>query len=349
MRLISVIVPVYNVDQYLGACIESIRKQTYPNLEILLINDGSTDDSGTICDNYSLKDCRIKVTHKKNEGVSSARNTGIKQAKGDYIAFIDPDDEVHPEMYEKLCDAAENHNADITVCPIKTINLVLNTTSVSKTMDEYKCLNEEQIKNRLLPSLLEGKTYSFISSVNKLYKRSIFNKNNIYFNTDKTHSEDAHLNFALIEVVKKIAFIDFPYYLYYRRQRGSLTEVFRPDLFDYITDNKRMMLQLCEKYNLTKHHAIVKNHFTNVTLSYMQEVICSAIPTDNEKKAIINTIINSKEFKHDLNHYHAPSFYYRYLKLLILLKRVSFFRLSVSSKVYLQDRLRRSQKSLQEV
>ncbi|PYZ96960.1 hypothetical protein CR205_14905 [Alteribacter lacisalsi] len=100
MKSISIVVPIYNVDQYLEASIESIMKQTYQNLEILLVNDCSTYNSGINSNDFSLIDSRIKVVHKKNEGVSSARNVGIQQGKVDYIAFIDPDHEVYLEMYE---------------------------------------------------------------------------------------------------------------------------------------------------------------------------------------------------------------------------------------------------------
>ena len=101
MPKLSIIVPVYNVDKYLERCIRSILNQTYENFEIILVNDGSTDNSGIICENYSKVDSRIRVIHKKNEGVSSARNIGVDNAKGKYIGFIDPDDYINKYMYEK--------------------------------------------------------------------------------------------------------------------------------------------------------------------------------------------------------------------------------------------------------
>ena len=100
MELISVIVPVYNVESYLEKCIESIQNQSYKSLEIILVNDGSTDSSGDICDKYAAHDKRIKVIHKKNGGLSSARNAGLEVANGDYIAFVDSDDYIEITMYE---------------------------------------------------------------------------------------------------------------------------------------------------------------------------------------------------------------------------------------------------------
>ena len=114
--LISVIVPVYNAAEYLPNCIKSILAQTYRNLEIILINDGSTDESGSICDEYAQKDKRITVIHKKNGGVSTARNTGLDRATGQYIGFVDADDTVMPDMYEKLFDTINKHSKHIAVC-----------------------------------------------------------------------------------------------------------------------------------------------------------------------------------------------------------------------------------------
>ena len=116
MELISVIVPVYNVESYVAECIESIQNQTYMNLEIILVNDGSTDNSGDICDQYATYDERIKVIHKENAGVSAARNTGIEAANGDYIAFVDSDDYIAPNMYEDMLRILKENDLDILEC-----------------------------------------------------------------------------------------------------------------------------------------------------------------------------------------------------------------------------------------
>ena len=114
--LISVIIPVYNVAPYLAACLDSVVSQTYRNLEILLIDDGSTDKSGAICDEYATKDLRIKVVHQANGGVSAARNKGLEIAQGEYIGFVDPDDLTLPQMYETLLDFLRRDKADVSAC-----------------------------------------------------------------------------------------------------------------------------------------------------------------------------------------------------------------------------------------
>ena len=131
MYLISVIIPVYNIEQYLPRCLDSVIAQTYNNLEIILVDDGSTDSSGEICDKYSLLDNRIKVIHKSNGGVSSARNEGLEVAKGDYIGFVDGDDIIEKDMYQILLDNAIKYHCEMSCCQIDTISVDGVRTSIN--------------------------------------------------------------------------------------------------------------------------------------------------------------------------------------------------------------------------
>lgn len=114
--LISVIIPVYNVEKYLHRCLDSVIAQTYQNLEIICVDDGSIDDSGKICDQYAVRDARIKVIHQENQGLSAARNRGLDAAEGEYIAFVDSDDYILEDMYKKMLDKLLNYNVDLCVC-----------------------------------------------------------------------------------------------------------------------------------------------------------------------------------------------------------------------------------------
>ena len=114
--LISIIIPVYKVEKYLEKCIESVLKQTYTNLQIILVDDGSPDNCGKICDEYAKKDSRIEVIHKINGGLSDARNVGINRANGRYIGFVDSDDYIKEDMYEKLINLIKEYNADVSIC-----------------------------------------------------------------------------------------------------------------------------------------------------------------------------------------------------------------------------------------
>ncbi|QGS69684.1 glycosyltransferase [Oceanobacillus sp. 143] len=174
---ISIIVPIYNVEKYLEACLNSILAQSYFDFELILVNDGSLDRSGEICDLYAEKDNRIRVIHKMNGGVSSARNKGINTANGKYIGFVDPDDTILPTMFELLIKSALEHNADIVVSPFTTINLIENKVSRSAVWEEIHCvIDKKNIEKQLVPKLLNDNYYgySIIPCWNKLYKKVIF-------------------------------------------------------------------------------------------------------------------------------------------------------------------------------
>lgn len=120
MTLISVIVPVYKAEKYIERCICSILRQTFQNIEVILVDDGSPDKSGEICDMWALKDKRIKVIHQKNAGAGAARNAGLRVAKGEYIGFVDSDDWIEPQMYEVMYNAIEKYSADVGMCNISS-------------------------------------------------------------------------------------------------------------------------------------------------------------------------------------------------------------------------------------
>ena len=154
MYLISIIVPVYNVESYLKKCLESIINQTYKNIEIILIDDGSTDSSGKICDDYANKDKRIKVIHKQNGGVSDARNTALDICRGDYIGFIDSDDYIELDMYETLLKFLLNNNLDVAMCSSYTVK---NKQLIRcKNFKPYILTGKEAIINDLLINKYKG-------------------------------------------------------------------------------------------------------------------------------------------------------------------------------------------------
>lgn len=144
MDLISVIIPVYNVEMYLEQCLDSVLSQTYHNLEVILVDDGSADTSGTICDQYKEKDARVKVIHKKNGGLSSARNAGLELAKGDWIGFVDSDDYLAPEMYEALLAIARTADADIALTYFQCVDRDGNLESCTWT-DEVTVFGEGEL------------------------------------------------------------------------------------------------------------------------------------------------------------------------------------------------------------
>ncbi len=215
--LVSVVIPVYNVERYMEKCIESVRNQTLKNIEIILVDDGSTDTSGTKCDSYAF-DKRVKIIHKKNGGLSDARNCGIKAASASYVGFIDSDDYIDEDMYEVLYQTITEENADIAFCGIYSCYASGMKPAYVKTSGRFITDSEGAIE-----LVLRGKLAS-VSAVNKLYKRELLDEHS--FPVGKT-SEDAHFIIAHLTKIKKAAFDMSPKYYYIHREGTITTRPFR--------------------------------------------------------------------------------------------------------------------------
>lgn len=213
-ELISVIVPVYNVEKYLKKCIESILGQTYQNIEIILVDDGSTDNSGKICDEYKKTDTRIKVVHKENGGLSDARNKGIDVSAGAYIMFVDSDDYISSKMVEILYERIIEDKADIAICNVSSVDEYYNDLNERNIHPPIKreVLNSSEAMCRI--SQIDG--WNYVIACNKLYKRYIFL--DIKFPYQKIH-EDEFIIHRVFDKCARISCTDQA--LYYYVQRGE--------------------------------------------------------------------------------------------------------------------------------
>lgn len=215
-KLISVIVPIFNNSKYIERCVESIRKQTYKNIEIILVDDGSTDNSYEIIDELAKEDDRIITIHQQNSGVTIARLNGVKKASGEWIGFVDGDDEIEINMYEQLMKNALKNNADISHCGLQMI--------FKEHTHYFYNTHQEIVQDNLagLKDLLEGK---FIEPaiVNKLFRKSLFfdliNNNKMDYSIRET--EDLLMNFWLFKDAKKSVFQDICYYHYFIRDDST--------------------------------------------------------------------------------------------------------------------------------
>lgn len=211
-KLVSVIIPAYNIEDYIGRCLDSIISQTYKNLEIIVVDDGSRDYTGEILDNYAKKDRRIKVIHKENGGVSSARNKGIEAAEGDYIGFIDGDDLIEPEMYKTLVDLLEEENADIAHCGYQMV--------FPDRIDYYHNTGKKKIQTTEegLKDLLSGEMIE-PGLVNKLYKKELIK--NCRLNETVKINEDLLMNYQLFKLSQKSVYYDITPYSYMIRSSSA--------------------------------------------------------------------------------------------------------------------------------
>lgn len=242
--LISVIVPVYNVAQYLEKSIASIQQQTYQNLEIILVDDGSTDESGRLCEQIAEQDERVLVYHKENEGLSQARNDGLKQAHGDYVIFIDSDDYIHSEMIASLYQQLVKEDADVSSCGVMNVYANSESPQSANQDDYFVCDTETFLKEYLIGEKIPG------TICNKLIKKEIaaqltFPKGLIY--------EDAYYHFDLVKITKKYVVNTKPYYYYFHRGDSITTKPYAEKDLAYIDIYQKFYTEVIREYpNLTE-------------------------------------------------------------------------------------------------
>lgn len=233
--LISIIVPVYNVEKYLKRCVDSILSQTYKNFECILVDDGSTDSSGKLCDEYANRDSRIKVIHKKNGGQADARNVGMDTAIGEYIGFVDSDDRIHPQMYEILINTAIKENTDMTVCKYSEVEE--NTCeSIYINYDINKIEYETYYGKEMLDEYFTKNFCYRCSTVvwTKLYKKKVLQK--LRFPVG-VYYEDSAIVLDTIERSEKIALIDAELYFYLQRENSTMHSQYSPKWFQGVYNN----------------------------------------------------------------------------------------------------------------
>lgn len=216
-KLISVIVPVYNVEAYLERCVDSILKQTYKELEIILVDDGATDSSGELCDQLAKKDDRIIVIHKKNGGLSDARNAGIDASRGEYLSFIDSDDFIHPMFMEVLLQLCETTQCNISKCGMQEVE---GDTFVSEgeKEDTYKLYSAEEYLEKI------NRVNAGFSVCNKLFHRELFST--IKFPYAKLH-EDVAVIYKLIAMSKKIVEVEYKLYFFYKNPKSITKSIIK--------------------------------------------------------------------------------------------------------------------------
>lgn len=228
-ELISVVVPVYKVEAYLHRCVDSILAQTYKHLEVILVDDGSPDSCGEICDSYLEKDSRIKVIHQKNGGLSAARNAGLEIASGQYILFIDSDDWIKPELCENVLKEAVLHDADIVVFGYSIIDEMHQILS-DQVVKERRLLSGVNAVKSLLSNKLENYAW------NKLYRRELFQT--IRY-PEGFVWEDVGTTYKLFLKAKKIYLLNKSYYFYFQRSTNITSNITTKALYDIFTLRRR--------------------------------------------------------------------------------------------------------------
>lgn len=318
---ISIIIPIYNVEKYLSQCIDSVLNQTYKNLEIILVDDGSPDHCGEICDEYVKKDNRIKVIHKKNAGLGEARNTGLQAATGEYIYFIDSDDWIESDMLQTLLREMKNENADFVMCGFKKCGDGLEAELNRPIRQKQTFTKQKVIKQLLLPMVAQKSDIKEDYTVNmcvwtNLYKRSIIETHHIRFLSEREYlSEDICFNLEYLKYTKHAVLLPDTFYCY-RYNPTSLTSRYKGAEYDMLV---RLYAEVCkivdqiqiedepefrkQRFFLTKTREILFR-LANSNLSLKNRIeICRKILYDK----ILQTVLSEYPVKSYAKKYKIPA------------------------------------------
>lgn len=305
---VSIIVSVFKVEKYLKRCIESLINQTLREIEIILVDDGSPDNSPKICDNYKEKDDRVKVIHKSNGGVSAARNRGLDIAEGDFVLFIDSDDWCENIMIEEMYNRANKDESDIVACSY-TIDYVNNNFSVKKEIG-----TEANYTNNIDEAIYILDSNGMFNVVwNKLYRKKILIDNNILFDISCTTGEDLLFNCVVYTKIKKASFINEKLYHYMREDDDTLVTKYRSNLFDKIKQFNNARNELYKNYNMTDER------YVNVYINKYCENIFLCIPNLyrkntnlkwNDKIEFYKQIFKDQKTNKYIQHYNEKGFHY---------------------------------------
>ena len=238
-KLISVIVPVYRVEKYLDRCIKNILSQTYRNLEIILVDDGSPDECGKICDRYAGLDHRITVIHQKNSGSSGARNAGLGIAHGKYICFVDSDDGIDSKMIETLYRAISRRNDDLALCGHQQVKGNIAPQAFQPDSARIRYMTSDELWQEVF-SRMNNAVW------NKLYRRDLIG--NLRFPVGVIHGEDLIFNLEYLIRCDSAVLIDAPLYHYYMRQGSVTNSFFNENRFDEVV-TKDMAMEIIRKYH----------------------------------------------------------------------------------------------------
>lgn len=244
--LISIIVPIYKVEKFLRKCVDSIIAQTYKNIEIILVDDGSPDKCPEICDEYAKKDSRIRVIHQKNAGLSAARNSGIRVANGEYIGFIDGDDYEEPDMYEKMFVKISENHADLCICNYRYVDEDGNDFPINwKSPLKNECCTPTEAQRKLC----EDGYWYYVTAVNKLYHNRLFKAHGF---KDGILHEDEFIIHHIFDSCRKIVTISDELYNYVQRNNS-------------ITGNKENIHHLDGAYAMLDRYILFKRKYSELS------------------------------------------------------------------------------------
>lgn len=293
-NLVSILMPVYNACEYLEETVDSILNQTYEEFELVIVNDGSSDNTGVICNRLEEKDDRIRVIHKENTGVSDTRNIALDNAKGKYIAFIDSDDSVHKDYLKILLSSIEKSNGQLAVCGFKERKISTNgqIEELSRVFYPKEVIATEDMKDLIMDF---GNSRLLNPLWNKLYSRKIIEENNIRFKEEVETGEDFIFNLQYFRKINNICFSKGELYYYIRRNNNSITYQYIDNMYEKglkIHNLLEDFLKDMNFYNSKNKYILYGNHLMGVFSAFLNLFHKDCKLTLKQKKHYIKAIVN---------------------------------------------------------
>lgn len=302
--LISIIVPIYNVEKYIKQCVDSILAQTYKNIEVILVDDGSPDNCPQICDSYAAIDNRVKVVHKKNGGLMSARQAGLKAASGDYIGFVDGDDWIEPDMYADFARLLDQYSPDMALCEFLYSFPDKDTNSGQLLKKSF--FTKEEMKEQLYGSMLFKEPY-YSFGINpccwsKIFKKELLESNLYNVTPNIKIGEDAAFTYPCLLQADSLAYSE-KYSYHYRVNPESMTKAYDENCESTVMIPYEILKNVFEKYNdcnlmeqldyflLSLVNGVVRNEASSVNkkpISQKKETLKKLAVNPNVSKAVLN-------------------------------------------------------------
>lgn len=296
---LSVIIPVYNVENYLMQCVDSVLQQTYTNLEVILVNDGSTDGSASICNALAETDHRIVVIHQDNAGVSAARNAGIRKATGDYLTFVDSDDWIEREMYKTMLETAQaNGSPDVVMCDFMNV-LGKEKLKIGSHLQAGMYQKKEIIKE-IYPTLLVTEDFGripIVSACTCMFRTELFNKYLLFFDEELRYSEDYLFMAAVMINAESYYYLKDFYFYNYRQIEESRSKKYQPTWWENLINLNRKLKSLLsnnKEYNFERQ---VKLQLIHSVLLVSGSILAHIDISTKEKIELHQKLLNNASVK----------------------------------------------------
>lgn len=333
---VSIIIPIYNVEKYLDRCIQSVLKQSYENLEIILVDDGSPDRSPDMCDEYSKIDQRVKVVHKENGGLSDARNAGLEVAKGDYIVFLDSDDYVDLTMVEDAVRTMEEYSYDVVVWGYYTDFVDMEEKLISSRKSSF--ISGNFSKTDLGDLIITNEIIGILGYAwNKMYKKDLLIENDLKFTKGLSLIEDIVFNGQALIKADKISFINKPYVHYMQRPRETLGSRFYENYFDLKTMAVSSVENMLYEWGKTENEiSLITSHIKFNALKSTTKLLSNAENYNKKEKLVyLCSLLKQSNVKENLKEYSPENLKDRIIKILMLKQKANLLLTLYSEKISL--------------